>query len=91
MNSLVKQFLVLRKGIYLVQFWTDNPTESKASIQQIVDKYGLDWLVKHGVDRSRMTSEGFGMERPIDTNDTPVGRQNNRRVEFHIQDSSNSQ
>ena len=45
----------------------------------------VDWLVKHGIDRARMTSEGFGMERPIDTNDTPEGRQNNRRVEFHIE------
>ncbi|HEY3820769.1 MAG TPA: OmpA family protein [Polyangiaceae bacterium] len=44
------------------------------------------WLVQHGVDPGRMSSEGFGMERPIDTNETPQGRQNNRRVEFHIDD-----
>jgi outer membrane protein OmpA-like peptidoglycan-associated protein len=44
----------------------------------------VDWLVKHGVDRGRLTSVGYGMERPIDTNDTDQGRQNNRRVEFHI-------
>ena len=42
------------------------------------------WLTAHGIDKGRLTSEGFGMERPIDTNDTPEGRQNNRRVEFHI-------
>ena len=46
------------------------------------------WLVKHGVDASRLSSEGFGMERPIDTNDTAEGRQNNRRVEFHIEDGA---
>jgi OOP family OmpA-OmpF porin len=45
------------------------------------------WLVKRGVDGSRLSSEGFGLERPIDTNATPEGRQNNRRVEFHIDDS----
>ena len=44
---------------------------------------------RHGVDPSRLSSEGFGMERPIDSNDTPAGRQNNRRVEFHIDDSAN--
>jgi OmpA-OmpF porin, OOP family len=45
-----------------------------------------NWLIQHGVDSSRMASEGFGLERPIDTNETPEGRQNNRRVEFHIDD-----
>ena len=38
--------------------------------------------------RSRLSSQGFGLERPIDTNDTPEGRQNNRRVEFHIDDEA---
>ena len=42
------------------------------------------WLVKHGIDPSHLTSIGFGMERPIDTNGTDEGRANNRRVEFHI-------
>jgi outer membrane protein OmpA-like peptidoglycan-associated protein len=46
------------------------------------------WLVKHGIDAGRLTSQGFGMERPVDTNDTPQGRQNNRRVEFHIEDEA---
>jgi OmpA-OmpF porin, OOP family len=44
------------------------------------------WLVQHGIEPSRLSSQGFGLERPIDTNDTPLGRQNNRRVEFHIDD-----
>ena len=43
------------------------------------------WLVRHGVDRSHLTSIGFGSSRPIDTNDTDAGRANNRRVEFHIE------
>ena len=43
------------------------------------------WLVKHGIDRSRLTSTGFGMAKPIDTNDTNEGRANNRRVELHIE------
>jgi OmpA-OmpF porin, OOP family len=46
------------------------------------------WLIQHGVAQSRMSSEGFGLERPIDTNETPEGRQNNRRVEFHIDDEA---
>jgi OOP family OmpA-OmpF porin len=44
-------------------------------------------LVKAGVEKERLTSEGFGMERPIDVNATEAGRANNRRVEFHIQEA----
>jgi len=46
------------------------------------------WLVQHGIDASRLSSEGFGFERPIDSNDSADGRKNNRRVEFHIDDLS---
>ena len=42
------------------------------------------WMVNHGVDSSLLAVEGFGQEKPIDTNDTEAGRANNRRVEFHI-------
>jgi outer membrane protein OmpA-like peptidoglycan-associated protein len=41
------------------------------------------WLVTHGIDGSRLTSHGFGQERPVDSNATEEGRRNNRRVEFH--------
>ena len=44
----------------------------------------VTWLVKHGIDASRLRSEGFGPDRPIDDNTSDKGRQNNRRVEFHI-------
>ena len=41
-------------------------------------------MVKRGVDASRMEVEGIGPDEPIDTNDTPEGRANNRRVEITI-------
>jgi OmpA-OmpF porin, OOP family len=44
----------------------------------------MKWLTQHGVDAARLTSKGLGMTKPIDSNDTDAGRQNNRRVEFHI-------
>lgn len=44
----------------------------------------VQWLVANGVEASRLTSQGFGPDRPIDSNDTDAGRQNNRRVEFKI-------
>ncbi len=45
----------------------------------------LSWLAEHGIDRQRLSSSGFGSEKPIDSNETEEGRQNNRRVEFHIE------
>lgn len=45
------------------------------------------WLVEHGIEASRLSSQGYGPDKPIDDNDTDEGRQNNRRVEFHITQS----
>ena len=42
----------------------------------------LNYLVKRGVDRSRLAARGFGFTRPVATNDTPEGRALNRRVEM---------
>ncbi len=44
----------------------------------------VDALVKKGVAKSRLSSVGFGQEKPIASNDTDAGRKDNRRVEFHI-------
>jgi OmpA-OmpF porin, OOP family len=44
----------------------------------------VSWLVTKGIDKARLSSVGYGQERPIDSNETDEGRQNNRRVEFHI-------
>ncbi len=45
----------------------------------------VKWLTAHGVDGERLKSAGFGLTKPIDTNQTDRGRANNRRVEFHIE------
>jgi outer membrane protein OmpA-like peptidoglycan-associated protein len=44
----------------------------------------VKWLVAKGIAAERLSAAGFGQSRPIDSNDTAAGRQNNRRVEFHI-------
>lgn len=45
------------------------------------------WLISWGIDPARMSSEGFGESRPIESNRSRQGRQDNRRVEFHILDA----
>ena len=41
----------------------------------------LSWLVQHGIDSNRLTSEGRGMDKPVASNDTEAGRALNRRTE----------
>jgi OOP family OmpA-OmpF porin len=40
------------------------------------------YLVKKGVDDSRVRARGYGMSQPVVSNDTPEGQARNRRVEF---------
>ncbi|WP_084196820.1 OmpA family protein [Solimonas soli] len=42
------------------------------------------YLTDHGVAAKRMTPVGYGETRPIDSNETEEGRENNRRVELHV-------
>ncbi len=42
------------------------------------------YLIERGIDPARLYAAGFGESRPIASNDTPEGRQHNRRTEFHV-------
>ena len=44
----------------------------------------FDYLVGHGIGKTRLAFKGFGETTPIDSNDTEDGRQSNRRTEFVI-------
>ena len=41
-----------------------------------------DYLVREGIDASRMTTRGYGKSRPVASNDTAEGRAQNRRAEI---------
>ncbi|HNN97184.1 MAG TPA: OmpA family protein, partial [Pseudomonadota bacterium] len=46
----------------------------------------LQYLVDHGITGARLSSEGYGDRCPVATNQSPEGRQANRRTEFLIID-----
>jgi OOP family OmpA-OmpF porin len=70
-----------------VEGHTDNRGDPKKNLKLSRDRAAaiVSWLAAHGVDKARLTSEGFGGTRPIDSNDTEEGRQNNRRIELRIE------
>jgi outer membrane protein OmpA-like peptidoglycan-associated protein len=46
----------------------------------------VQWLIDHGIDKSRMTPIGHGEAKPVSDNETPQGRALNRRVAIVVQD-----
>jgi outer membrane protein OmpA-like peptidoglycan-associated protein len=44
----------------------------------------MNRLASLGIDRSRMTAEGYGESHPVADNATAEGRQHNRRVEIRV-------
>ena len=84
----------------LAKVMQENPQVQKVSIEGHASDEGEDkhnlllskaraeavraYLVSKGVSTERMTSTGYGETRPLVSNDTDAGREQNRRVEFHI-------
>jgi outer membrane protein OmpA-like peptidoglycan-associated protein len=69
-----------------VEGHTDNTGDAgqNLSLSQARADSVKEYLVKGGVEATRLKAVGFGQTRPADSNDTPVGRDNNRRVEFNV-------
>ncbi|MBD0831144.1 OmpA family protein [Aestuariibaculum sediminum] len=71
---------------FTVEGHTDS-VGSESLNQKLSDARALsvkDYLVNNGVDEFRLSAEGFGESKPIDTNSTREGRANNRRVEINL-------
>ncbi len=67
-----------------IQGHTDNQGSAAANMKlsQSRAEAVKAWLVKKGIAAQRMTTKGFGPDKPIASNATPEGRQQNRRIEF---------
>lgn len=75
-------------GPVMIEGHTDNVGSREVNINlskrraKAVEKY----LVEKGIAQKRLRSEGYGFDKPIATNDTPLGRAKNRRTEFKLLD-----
>jgi len=73
-------------GIALSGFTDNQGTEahnqmlSEARAQAVAE-----YLIKKGIDKRKVNYSGYGSVNPVATNDTPEGRQKNRRVEFRLE------
>jgi outer membrane protein OmpA-like peptidoglycan-associated protein len=65
---------------------TDNTGSEQLNLKLSADraKVVVDYLIREGVASSRLMSKGYGSSRPVDSNSTTEGRQQNRRTEFEI-------
>lgn len=57
----------------------NNQTLSEARAEAVAA-----YLAARGIDRQRLAVKGYGASKPVTSNDTDAGRQQNRRVEFTI-------
>ena len=65
---------------------TDNMggDEKNKTLSERRAKKCYDYFVAKGISKNRLSYQGFGKTQPIATNDTPEGRNENRRVEFKL-------
>ena len=66
--------------------YTDNVGDDKANMKLSSERANtvMSELVKLGINKSRLESEGYGKEHPVASNDTEEGRQQNRRIAVRV-------
>jgi len=81
------EYMQLKKGLVIeIAGHTDNVGEDAANLtlSQARANTVKSYLVSKGIAADRIVAKGYGESRPIATNDTAEGRQQNRRTEVHI-------
>jgi len=87
----IAAFLIRKPGIAVeIIGHTDNL--GPEPVNQVVSadraEIVMNYLISQGIDPSRLRSKGMGSVDPIESNDTQLGRQANRRIEFLIREGA---
>jgi outer membrane protein OmpA-like peptidoglycan-associated protein len=79
--DLMKEHTELK---FSVEGHTDNVGDDASNLLLSEDRAEtvMNTLVNMGISKDRLTSKGLGESMPMDDNNVPEGRANNRRVEF---------
>lgn len=85
LNNLA-ELLIEKKWLLRLEGHTDNVGNAQDNLKLSKSRVEStrDYLIKKGVNQSFLILKYFGETKPIDTNETPEGRQKNRRVEMEI-------
>ncbi len=89
-NQTVTDLLAILKcypsSTYLLEGHTDSTGDPVANKKLSLDRANAikDLLVQAGVDPSRISTDGWGQEKPLASNDTEDGKAKNRRTEIVV-------
>ncbi len=66
--------------------YTDNTGKAKANLKLSDNRASAvkKAIVKSGIKADRIDAEGYGSDHPVASNDTPEGRQQNRRIDVRV-------
>lgn len=86
LNEVAEIMTLKKKMIIEVAGHTDNEGDenSNMTLSQARADEVKKYLVKKGIDGSRITAVGYGETLPVADNETAAGRQQNRRTEVRI-------
>jgi outer membrane protein OmpA-like peptidoglycan-associated protein len=80
-------FLLKNNGLHIeIGGHTDNEGSDTHNVTLSLNraKAVYDYLILNGVKSDKLSYKGYGETMPIESNDTPGGRANNRRTEFKV-------
>lgn len=86
LNQVADALLQNREATMVVEGYTDSQGDAAMNQKLSEDraKSVRDYLVTRGIASDRISSVGFGKEKPVADNKSPEGRANNRRVEIVV-------
>lgn len=79
-------FLASTEGAVEIGGHTDSDGEEETNLALSQDRADtvLAYLVENGIAADRLTAVGYGEAEPVQSNDTPTGKEANRRIEFTL-------
>jgi OmpA-OmpF porin, OOP family len=83
----LSDFLLSNSGVRIeVAGHTDNvgSDDYNMKLSQQRTEAVVDYLIRKGVGKDRLSAKGYGETKPVEKNDTEENRAKNRRVEFSI-------